>query len=124
MVPTAQPFLYTVSATATDGTSLSAVEHATLEEIERVRREGVTTAELDKAKSQLQARLVFDNDSVTNIAHQIGYFETVASAEVFTSLTARIDAVTLDEVAAAAQIVFASSNRTVGWFDPLPIVAS
>ena len=33
-----------------------------------------------RAKAQLQARLVFDDDSVTNIAHQLGYFETIAGA--------------------------------------------
>ena len=61
----------------------ASVESALLEELDRVRREGITDAELAKAKAQLQARLVFDNDSVTNIAHQLGYFETIASVDVF-----------------------------------------
>jgi zinc protease len=121
LLPTAQPFLYTVSATATDGTALSALEEALVEELERVRRDGVTPAELEKAKSQLQAQLVFDNDSITNIAHQIGYFETIASLDLFTGLVPRINAVSLDQVAAAARTLFAASNRTVGWFDPLPV---
>ena len=68
-----------MSATATDGTPLASVEAALLEELDRVRRDGITDAELAKAKAQLRARLVFDNDSVTNIAHQLGYFETIAS---------------------------------------------
>src|SRR5438094_41309 len=72
IVPTAQPFLYTVSATATEGTSLSGAEGVLLEELDRVQREGITTLELAKAKAQLEARLVFENDSVTNIAHQLG----------------------------------------------------
>jgi hypothetical protein len=29
--------------------------------------------------------------------------------------------VTLDEVAAVARTVFSPSNRTVGWFEPLPV---
>jgi zinc protease len=124
LLPTAQPFLYTVSATATDGTALSALEGALVEELERVRREPVTPAELEKAKSQLKAQLVFDNDSITNIAHQIGYFETIASLDLFTGLVPRINAVSLDQVAAAAQTLFAASNRTVGWFEPLPVAGS
>jgi predicted Zn-dependent peptidase len=71
-----------------------------------------------KAKAQLRARLVFDNDSVTNIAHQIGYYETIASVDLFTASPGRIAAVTLDEVAAAARAILAPSNRTVGWFEP------
>ena len=121
LLPTAQPFLFTVSATATDGASLASVEARLLEELDRVRREGITEGELAKAKAQLHARLVFDGDSVTNIAHQLGYFETVASVGVITSAPASIAAVTQDQVAAAARIVLAESNRTVGWFNPLPI---
>jgi zinc protease len=124
LLPTAQPFLYTVSATATDGIALSTIEEALVEELERVRRDSVTPAELEKAKAQLQAQLVFDGDSITNIAHQIGFFETIASVDVFTGLAPRINAVSLDQVADAARMLFAASNRTVGWFEPLPVAGS
>ena len=124
LLPTAQPFLYTVSATATDGVRLSSIEEALAGELERVRRDAVTPAELETAKSQLQAQLVFDSDSITNIAHQLGYFETIASVDVFTGLAPRINAVSLDQVADAARTLFAASNRTVGWFEPLPVTGS
>ena len=121
LMPTEQPFLYTISATATDGVPLSTVESAMLEELERVRCDGITAAELTRAQAQLRARLVFDNDSVTNIAHQLGYFETIASVDVFSSAPSKIAAVTLPDVASAAQRTLATSNRTIGWFDPLPV---
>jgi len=124
LLPTAEPFLYTVSATATDGVALSSIEEALAGELERVRRDAVTPAELETAKSQLQAQLVFDSDSITNIAHQIGYFETIASVDAFTGLAPRINAVSLDQVADAARMLFAASNRTVGWFEPLPVTGS
>jgi zinc protease len=119
-LPTEQPFLYTISVTATEGTSLSTVESALLEELELVRTHGITEAELSKAKRQLKARLVFDNDSITNIAHQLGFFETIGSLDTFLEMPSRIAAATLDGVAAAARAVLSSSNRTIGWFDPLP----
>jgi zinc protease len=121
MVPTAQPFLYTVSATATEGTPLASVESVLLEEIEAVRLHGVTAAELARAKKQLQARFVFDNDSITNIAHQLGFFETVATVDMFGELAQRVDGVTLESVAEIAARMFHASNRTVGWFDPIGI---
>jgi zinc protease len=119
LLPTAEPFLYTISATATEGTPLASVESVLIEQLDLVRRESVTEAELAKAKAQLRARLVFDSDSVTNIAHQLGYFETIADAGVYASLPARIAAVTLDQVAAAASTTLQDSNRTVGWFEPV-----
>jgi zinc protease len=118
LLPTEEPFLYTVSATATDGTPLASIEAVLLEELDRVRQEGISDAELTKAKTQLRARMVFDNDSITNIAHQLGYFETIADVGVFLAMPSRIAAVTLDEVARVAQAVLIPANRTIGWFDP------
>src|SRR4030095_8884948 len=83
LMPTEQPFLYTLSATASDGTPLATVESALVAELDRLDRDPITPAELAKAKAQLKARLVFDNDSVTNIAHQLGYFETIGSLDTF-----------------------------------------
>ena len=121
LMPTEQPFLYTVSVTATEGTSLASAESVLLDELDRVRLHGVTEAELVKAKAQLRVRLVFDNDSVTNIAHQLGYFETIASVEFYQTFPSRMASVTLDDVASAARDVLSASNRTIGWFEPLPI---
>jgi zinc protease len=118
LVPTAEPFIYTVSATATDGTPLGAVEAAMLKELDAVRAHGITPAELARAKKQLHARFVFDNDSITNIAHQIGYFETIAGVELFGSIEDRVQAVSLEAVAAVARTMLASDNRTIGWFEP------
>src|SRR5439155_17507515 len=120
LLPTEQPFLYTVSITVTEGTALAVVEPALLEELDCVRRDGITAAELSRAKAQLRARLVFETDSVTNIAHQLGYFDTIANVGLYASLPARIAAVTVDEVGAGARTLLHDANRTVGWFDPLP----
>ena len=121
LLPTAEPFLYTISAVANDGVALDRVEQVLLEEASRVREHGITDAELTKAKAQLEARLVFDNDGVTNIAHQLGYFSTVASLELYLSMPDRIAAVTTADVGAIARTLLADANRTVGWFDPLPL---
>jgi len=121
LLPTQLPFVYIISATATDGTPLAAVERELVDELAKVAKNGITPAELAKAKSQLNARLVFENDSVTNIAHQIGYFETIAGVDVFTSFRPKIASVTLEEVADVARTILTESNRTVGSFDPLPL---
>jgi zinc protease len=123
ILPTAEPYLYAISATATEGISLASVESVLLEELDRVIADGVTSGELQRAKKQLQARFVFDSDSVTNIAHQLGYFETVATVDVYTELAARVDAVTLESVAAIARKMLHANNRTVGWYDPIPVSA-
>ena len=121
LLPTADPFLYYVSATATQGTPLAAVEETLVRELDRVGRDGVDEAEVARAKTQLLARLVFDGDSVTNIAHQLGYFQTIANADLFLGMPDAIRAVTPDSVSRAAAVVVRPSNRTIGWFDPVPV---
>src|SRR4029079_15233970 len=118
MLPTEQPFLYTMSLTATEGTSLESVEAILLEELARVAHQGVTDSELSRARTQLQAQLVFDQDSVTNVAHQLGYFETIGGGAVFESLPQPIATTTIEEVGAVAKEMFRVSNRTLGWFLP------
>jgi zinc protease len=120
LVPTEEPFLYTISVTATEGTPLRAVEEATLAQLDAVRRHGITPHELEKAKTQLRARLVFEGDSISNIAHQLGYFETIATWRLVPSLRDRIDEVTVARVGEAAARCFKVTNRTIGWFDPQP----
>ncbi len=66
----------------------------------------------------VRARLVFENDSVTNVAHQLGFFETIASVDLFLSAADRIRRVNREQVADAAAAVLRPSNRTVGWFKP------
>ena len=121
LIPTEDPFLYTVSVTGTAGTPLASIEAALLEALSDVEMGGVTEAEVVKAKAQLRAQLVFDSDSITNIAHQLGYYATIASVDLFTTAPDRIAAVTAEQVGAAARKTLTSSNRTIGWFEPLPV---
>jgi zinc protease len=118
ILPTRQPFLYTLSLTAIDGVALDAVERAAFDEIERIRTAGVEPAEVERARRQLRARLVFDNDSVTNIAHQLGYFETVAGPGFLSSIQQRIEMVTSEQIWDVARRRLSPTNRTVGWFQP------
>lgn len=119
LIPTAEPFLYSLSLTATEGVSLASLEAAAVAAIEEVRARGLTEAEVARAKRQLRARLVFETDSVTNIAHQLGYFATVAGDGYFERITAGVEAVTPEQVADVARRRLARDQRTTGWFQPL-----
>jgi zinc protease len=118
LVATADPFLYSVSLTAMAGVSLASLEAAAIEALERVREGGLTDEEVARAKRQLRARLVFENDSVTNIAHQLGFFETVAGPGFLDRVRPGVDRVTAAEVHDVARRRLAREARTIGWFQP------
>ena len=86
--------------------------------VDSVRTGGITPQELAKAKTQLRARLVFEHDSISNIAHQLGFFETIANWRYFPSIPASIDAVTLEDVARVAGSRLTAANRIIGRFEP------
>ena len=118
VVPTSHPFLYTLSFTANQGVALADLELAALAAIDEAMT-GIDEQEVLRAKRQLKARLVFENDSVTNIAHQLGYFETVVGPGFYSRLLSSIQSVSLDQVRDVARRRLTKNSRTVGWFRPL-----
>jgi zinc protease len=118
LAPTAEPFLYTIAATVADGRTAASVDEAVLAEVELLAQKGITAAELTRARAQLRARFVYDVDGVTDIAHQLGYFESIATWEAAGGLQGRLDAVTAADVQAAAARHLTTDNRTIGVFLP------
>jgi len=118
LLPTEHPFLYLISATALDGVARADVEDAATALLEEVMTEGVTEQEVAKVHNQLRARLVFENDSVTNLGHQLGFFATVADVDIYRNAPRAIAAVTKEDVDRVARTYLRSDRRTVGWFQP------
>jgi len=119
LLPTEHPFLYSISVTAADGVPLEAVEQAAVAALDDIHANGITPGELERAKHQLRARLVFESDSGTNIAHQLGYFHTIGSVDLYHRAWDAISEVTLDSVGRAASAFLRRTNRTVGCFTPV-----
>jgi zinc protease len=119
LLATADPFLYTLSFTATEGVALPVLEEAAFAALEPVAAGDVTDAEVARAKRQLRARLVFEDDSVTNVAHQLGFFETVVGPGFYDRLQQCIDAVTAGQVRDVARLRLRRSALTVGSFQPV-----
>jgi zinc protease len=107
------------------GFKLGDVERATYEEIDRLKRGDVSTAEIDKAKRQIEASLVLSSEEPLQQAMLLGQYETIALDErvpedsrgyhYLDTLLERIAAVTTREVAEVAQRYFTEDNRTVGY---------
>ena len=120
LMPTRDPFLYYVSITAAEGVRLEDVEAAAVEALDAAAEHGVTGDEVARAKRQLHARMVFEGDSVTNIAHQAGYFHTIGALDAFDRLPERLAAVTASDVHRVARTYLRAGARTVGYFRPAP----
>jgi len=118
LLPTEEPYLYSFSATLRDGVEHRRVEDALFAAFEALATEGVDDHALTKAKNQVLASLAFESEQITQIAHQLGYYATIASLEDLDALPARVAAITADEVRRVAAAVLRADTRTVGWVVP------
>jgi zinc protease len=112
------PGLFSVFAPVRPGVDPSTVEAVIREEAARVVREGVTGPELDKARTQIEAEVIFDRDSTDQIAASLSEAIAVADWQWYADYPAAIGRVTTDDVRRVAQAYFADDGLTVGTFLP------
>ena len=118
LLPTEQPYLYSISATVRDGIPESAVEDALFAVLDSLASERSADHSLQKAKNQLLTQLAFDDEGVTRIGHQLGYFSTIADWKMIFEIEEQINSVTAENIRDVVARRLVSSRRTVGWFRP------
>ncbi len=98
VVPTIDPFLYSIGGTVMPGKRIEDVEARIWAEIERARSEPVTQAELDRALKQTRAQVAFGTETVTNQAFWLGFSEMIQDYSWFSGFLDRLAKVTVDDV--------------------------
>jgi zinc protease len=119
LLPSLDPYLYSISATVRAGRTIEEAEAVLEREIERVVAGDITEAEVRKAKKQARAAFAYSTESVTGQAYWLAYSENLESYEWFDKYVDRLDAITRDEVVAAAKKYLRPQNRVVGHLIPL-----
>jgi len=118
LIPTVDPFVYSLSATVRGDHTPAEVEEALEAELTRVVEEPVTEQELFKAIKQAKAQFAYSSESVTGQALWIGFSEIFADYTWSEKYVENLSAVTVDDVQRVAQKYLRRSNRTVGWYVP------
>jgi zinc protease len=113
------PYLYTVGVTVNDGRTPEEAEAVVLREFERLSNEGITQAELDKAKKQARAAFAYGTETVTNQAYFLAQSEILGDYTWFDKYVEKLAAVTVADVQAAAQKYLQPRTRTTGWLVPV-----
>jgi zinc protease len=116
VVPTIDPFLYSIGGTLLPGRRIEEMEDAIWAEIERVRTEPVDAAELEKALKQTRAQVAFSTETVTNQAFWLGFAEIIGDQSWFDQFLDRLARITPADVLAAAQRYLSRDNVTVGTY--------
>jgi zinc protease len=93
-------------------------EKSILEELERLTKEPVTKAELDRAKSLLRASFAFGKESTIDLATAIVQFEVLNVPNYLREYMDRVRAVTAEDIREVARAVLDAKRRTVGVAKP------
>lgn len=112
------PGLFSVFAPARPGVEPSEVERVFREEAARVGRDGVTEAELEKARVQIEAEVIFDRDSTDQIAASLSEAIAVADWKWYAEYPRAIRRVSREDVARVARTYFQDDGLTAGTFLP------
>ncbi|GAB4459498.1 MAG: pitrilysin family protein [Armatimonadaceae bacterium] len=97
------------------------------EEFGKVRREGISDVELQRAKNQFRASIVMGQESMSRRMDRLGRSEVYYGRVIpFDEVLAAIDAVTLDDVQAIAEAVFPENpdDLTVAAVGPFDLPAA
>src|SRR5436309_3074263 len=114
------PNLFWFWATPMPGQTAEAMEKALLAEMETLKKEPVTDEELQRAKNQVEATFVFQEDSVHRRAALLARFELIGVYADTDRFLERLRAVTAADVQRVARAYFADDRKNVGVLLPRP----
>jgi zinc protease len=112
------PNLFWFYATVLPGQTPEAIEQALLAEVERLKTEPVPEEELGRAKNQVEAAFVWQQDSVHSRGSTLARFDLVSSWRDLDRFVDRIRAVTAADLQRVAKTYFPVDRRNVAVLRP------
>lgn len=114
------PGLFTMSATATPGSSSEKIETTLFEQAQKLASEPISDQELDKAKKSVWKSIKLNAADPMGLASNLAEAIAVADWQWWVDLDKNIKAVTKEDVARVAAKYFVRKNATVGHYYPQP----
>ncbi|MFH7325096.1 M16 family metallopeptidase [Desulfurivibrio sp. C05AmB] len=116
------PTLFVLTGVPNQDGDTAEVEALLREQIERVRREPIPAAELERVKTQVVARDVYERDSMFYQGMRIGIYEAIGlDHRRLAEYVPRIEAVTPEQVQKVARKYLTEQALTIAELKPLPL---
>ena len=119
LMPTIDPFLYTINVVLRSGCTFPVVEAALEDELERLASFTVTRQELDRALKRAKAQFVMAGESISGQMQLLGLAEaTAGDYRWYETILEKLAAITLDDLERVRQTYLTKNNRTVARYHP------
>jgi zinc protease len=116
------PTLFVLTGVPNQDGDIAEVEALLREQIERVRREPIPADELERVKTQVVARDVYERDSMFYQGMRIGIYETIGlDHRRLAEYVPRIEAVTPEQIQKVARKYLTEQALTIAELKPLPL---
>lgn len=117
-IPTADPYVFMVSASIAPGADRAVLERAVSARIEQMQNAPPADATLAAAREQVKEQLAFDVETSEDAAHQLAYFEGIGALDDLLALPTHVAAVSAADVERVARLYLDPQRLTVGWYVP------
>jgi zinc protease len=112
------PSLFHIRAEGRGHHTAEEIEASIHDELKQVMSGGITEAELERAKHQIQAHFVLSRERTADQAMLFGQIESLCGLDYIDTYIRRISATTSADVSEACDSVLSADNRTVGYLVP------
>ena len=92
------------------GIDITVAEAAIMEELKKLQRDGVATAELEKVKNKTESAMAFEDMTVMNRAASIAMYELLGDADLMNKELDKYRAVTVENIIEQSRIIFNENN--------------
>ncbi len=98
------------------GVKMKDAEAAIGEELEKIKAEKITDAELQKVKNKTESMIAFEDMSVMNRANSLAFYELLGDASLMNSELDRYNKVTVDDVYEQSNRIFREENSSTLYY--------
>jgi len=114
--------LFYFSGVPASDASIDELEQAFYQQIQRLQTELADPEELERVKAQIISGIVYQQDSISSQANQIGRMEAIGrSWEEADAMVEKVAAITPEQIQAVARKYLVPANRTVAVLNPQPL---
>jgi predicted Zn-dependent peptidase len=108
--------LLTIEGKLVKGVKMEDAEAAINIELEKLKAEKISEAELEKVKNKTESMIAFEDMSVMNRANSLAFYELLGDANLMNTELDRYRQVTVEDVQREAANIFKETNSSTLWY--------
>jgi zinc protease len=108
--------LLTIEGKLVKGVKIDAAEKAVDQELEKIKSDLISEAELTKVKNKTESTIAFEDMSVMNRANSLAYYELLGDAELMNQELEKYNAITTEEMRNEARNIFRQENSNALYY--------